>query len=301
MTARARRCRWLVPVVVACLAGGAAAETAKKPEATVLLERAIAGEKEPGQLEKALAELDALAAKQARDPDVHYARGWVLSHLGRGDEAVVAYDRAFELAPTLADAAYNAGVVHGRAGRPREAAAHFDKALGANPRHVDAAYNAGQAYYDAAMYPKAAERWQKAAALAPNDFQTAKKLVQAYVALDDARMTARARDTVFALRRASRDPAIAKLSSYVYDQFDVGTHHIFVHEAFDPKAFVFQFTVTENDRTLGSITFEPRAGGGFALALDRAGKRSVLATSWKERPDYKLLKAEATRAISASF
>jgi tetratricopeptide (TPR) repeat protein len=288
------------------LAGTAAAET-KKSEAVTLLERAIEKQKEPGLLEKTLGELDALAAKSARDAEVHYARGWVLSHLGRDEEAIVAYDKAFELAPTFSDAAYNAGVVLGRSGRPREAALHFDKALAANGKHVDAAYNAGQAYFDAALYGKAAERWQKAAALAPNDFQTAKKLVQAYVALDDARMTARARDTVFAMHRAAvagqkgADPAVAKLTSYVYDQFDVGMRHVFAHEAFDPKAYLYQFTITENDRTIGSVTVEARTGGAFGLALDKGGKKSILAQSWKERPDYKQLKAEAIKAIAASF
>jgi tetratricopeptide (TPR) repeat protein len=295
-------------VVAAPLSGTARAEP--DSEGLAILKVAMEKEKEPGALDKALADLDALVAKQPKQADAHYARGWVLSRLGRAEPAVAAYDKAFELDKKLADAAYNAGVVLARAGKPKDAAVRFDRALAAAPKHVDAAYNAGQTYYDLKQFAKAAERWTTASRLAPDDFNAAKKIVQAYMALGKEAEAMKAREKVFALKKAAKDPQLAKMKSYVFDQLDVGKYHIFVYEAFDTSgdlAYVYQFQVTERDRVVGSVNLETSAvireqGVPYILGMDKDGKHSSFADkTWKTLPPYKVVKAEAIKKIQAAF
>ncbi len=311
-----------VLAVMLAVGGNAGAETPKaakpeapsaeapKSEALVILERAIANEKSVAALDKAVVDLDALIAKDPKDADAHYARGWVLSHQGKNEPAVAAYDRAFELDGKLADAAYNAGVVFGKLGNPKEAAVRFERALAVNPKHVDAAYNAGQSYYDAKDFANAGKRWEVAAKLEPDDFQIAKKLVQAYVAQGKPAELKKARDRVFAIWKASKDPEIKKLKSYVYDQFEVGKYHIYVYEAFDTSgdlAYVYQFKVTLRDKSLGSVNLETSAvireqRVPYILGVDKDSSHETLAEhTWKKLPDYKTVKAVATKTIEERF
>jgi hypothetical protein len=120
----------------------------------------------------------------------------------------------------------------------------------------------------------------------------------------------KAREKVLALRKAAKDPQLAKLKSYVFDQFDVGKHHIFVYEAFDTSgdlAYVYQFQVTERDRPLGSVNLETSAvireqGVPYILGMDKDGKHASFADkTWKTLPAYKVVKAEAIKKIQASF
>ncbi len=276
----------------------------KRPPALEILERAISGEKDTKVLTQALADLDALIKKSPKDADAHYARGWVLSRVGkRDDEAVTAYDRAFDLDPRLADAAYNAGVVLGRLGNSKDAALRFDRALRVNPKHADAAYNAGQSYYDVADYENAAARWETAAKLQPDDFQIAKKLVQAYVGLGKPAAVTKARQRVFAMWKAHKDPDLAKLKSYVYDQLAVGKYHVYVYEAFEPSATMptFQAKVALKDKVIGSVTLETK-DGRYVVGVDKAGEHTVLAEhDWKRQPDYKTWKDIVTKTIEKQF
>jgi tetratricopeptide (TPR) repeat protein len=288
---------------------GVAAPQRQKSPALAILKAAMEKEKDAAALAKALADLDAVIAKQPKDPDALYARGWVLAHLGRSDQAVAAYDQAFEIDKTLASASYNAGVVLAETGRQKEALMRFDRALAADPKLIDAAYNAGQGYYNVKDFAKAAERWETASRLAPDDFDVAKKLVQTYVALGKDAEAARARARVFALKKAAKDPKLAAMKSYVYDQFDLGAHHIYVYETFDTSgdlAYVYKFVVTYQDKPLGSVNLETSAvvrelGTPFILGMDKPGKHISLGKTWKQPPPYKVIRAEATKAIEANF
>jgi tetratricopeptide (TPR) repeat protein len=276
----------------------------KRPPALDILERAITGEKDAKVLTQALADLDALIKKSPKDADAHYARGWVLSRVGkRDDEAVAAYDRAFDLDPRLADAAYNAGVVLGRLGNPKDAALRFDRALRVNPKHADAAYNAGQSYYDVGDFEAAAARWETASKLQPDDFQIAKKLVQAYVGVGKPGPIARARQRVFAMWKAHKDPDLAKLKSYVYDQLAVGKYHVYVYEAFEPSEAVpmFQAKIALKDKVIGSVTLESKSGR-YVVGVDKAGEHTVLTEhDWKKPPDYRTWKDIVTKTIDKQF
>ena len=304
--------RFVVVALVLAFAGHAMAEPDAKPKskALVILEGAISNERDPKELEKALAEADALIAKNAKDSDAHYVRGWVLSRLGKSQESVAAYDRAFELDPRLVDAAYNAGVVLGRTGDSKAAIVRFDRALKANPKHVDAAYNAGQASYDLGEVAKAAAYWETAMKLSPEDFQVAKKLVQAYVALGKADKVKRARDRVFAMWKSRKDPEVGNLKSYVYDQFTAGKYHVYVFETFAPSgdlAYIWQAKVVLKDKVLGSVNLETSAalrdkGVPFILRYDSGGEHTTLPEhNWKKLPDYATFKALVARTIDSKF
>ncbi|TMQ20110.1 MAG: tetratricopeptide repeat protein [Deltaproteobacteria bacterium] len=162
-------------------------------EARAILDKAIKNERDKKVLDESLAALDRLLAKTAKDPEAHYARGWVLSRLERPAEAVAEYDQALAIDPKLADAAYNAGVVLGGLKKEKEAVVYFDRALAINPKFVDAAYNAGQGYYNLKDFVHAAERWIAAEKLAPEDFAVARKLVQVHHALHKDAEAAKAR------------------------------------------------------------------------------------------------------------
>ncbi|MEO8704525.1 MAG: tetratricopeptide repeat protein [Kofleriaceae bacterium] len=301
--------RLLVALWVAlAIAGPAFAET--KSDALPILDRAISKEKDPKALAQALAELDAVIAKNPKDPIAYYSRGWVLSRTGKNADAVIAYDRAFELDARVADAAYNAGVVLGRVGNSVDAAVRFDRALKANPQHVDAAFNAGQIYYDLKDYAKAAARWEAAAKLSPEDFQVAKKLVQAYVAAGKSVPLKRARDRVIAMWKSGKDPELGKQRSYLYDQFAAGKYYVYVYEAFDTSTdltHVWQAKVTLKDKPVGSINLETSAalrerGMAFGIGVDKGSEHSALVEhQWKKQPDYKVYKALVARLVDARF
>jgi tetratricopeptide (TPR) repeat protein len=286
-----------------------AAQPAASPVAA-LFERVQAGAADAKVLDAGLVEIDAVIAKNAKDPDAHYVRGWILSRLGKGDEAIASYDRAFALDKKLASALYNAGVVHAGEGRTKEALAYFDRALKVDPKLVDAAYNAGQVAYNDKDFAKAARFWQVAAKLRPDDFETAKKLVQTYVALDKPRELKKARDKLFEIKKASKEPRIAAMKAYVFDQLDVGRFHIYVYESFDPSgdlAYVYRFDVSIHDRLLGSINLETSAviremGTPFILGMDQNNKHTTFPEhAWKTLPPYKEVRALAVKLIGEKF
>lgn len=292
----------------------AAAPDAEPPAvhspAEVIFQRVFDTPDDQQALAQALAELDALIAKTPKDPIAHYARGWVLSHSGKPEDAIAAYDRAIALDKKLSSALYNAGVVLTNLGRTKEARGYFERALKADPGNIDAAYNLGQLHYDAKDFAKASKYWKIAAKLAPEDFQTAKKLVQAAMALGKAKEIEKARAVVFALHAASKDPQVAKLTSYVCDQFDVGKYHIYVYEAFDISgdlAYLYEFKVTEKDKPIGSVNLETSAviremGVQFLLGMNQGNKHSSFNEhQWKQRPEYKAVRKLAAEVIAARF
>jgi tetratricopeptide (TPR) repeat protein len=289
-------------VVVIAMTTNARAES----EAIAILKNAIAHETDKQVLADSLAGVDKVIAKNDKDPDAHYARGWVLSRLARRDEAVVEYDHALALDPKLADAAYNAGVVLTDLKKEKDAVARFDKAFAIDPKHVDAAYNAGQGYYNLKDYKHAAERWNAAQKLAPDDFQIAKKLVQVHHAVGDDAAAAKARDAVFALWKAGK---AGKNKDYVFDQFDVGTNHVFAYETFDTSgdlAYVYRFDVTANDKRLGSVNLETSAaireqGVPYLLGMNKGSTHSQLGKMFNKLPTYKELKPLVVDAIKTKF
>lgn len=275
-----------------------------------IFERASANEGDQKAMAERLVEIDAVLTANAKDPDAHYVRGWILSRLGRGDEAIASYDRAFALDKKLAAALYNAGVVHAGKGRTKEALDYFERALKVDPKLVDAAYNAGQVAYNTKDFARAAKFWQLAAKQKPDDFDTAKKLVQAYVALDKPKELKKARDKLFAIKKASKEPRVVAMTSYVYDQLQVGKYHVYVYESFDLSgdlAYLYRFDVTQHDRLLGSVNVETSAlireqGVPFVLGMDKDNKHTTFSEyAWKKQPAYKEARDLAIKVIGEKF
>lgn len=292
----------VVVAVVLALASGAHADT----DVRAILDNAIQHERDKRVLEESLASLDQWLVKHSEDPDAHYARGWVLSHLGRTADAITAYNRALTLHPRFADAAYNAGVVYGGLKKDKEAIVYFDKALAIDPTLVDAAYNAGQSYYNLKDFAHALARWSAAQKLAPDDFAIARKLVQAYHALGKDAEAVKARDKVFALYKEGK---AGTAKDFVFDQFDVGKRHVYAKETFDTSgdlAYVYRFDVTLDDKRLGSVNLETSAvireqGVPYLLGMDKGDTHSELGRMFKTLPAYKELKPLVIEAIKTRF
>ncbi len=275
-----------------------------------ILREAMAKADDRAFLERSLAAVDEETRKNPKGANNHYARGWLLSRLKRGEEAVAAYDEANRVSPGFADALYNAGVVLAGLGKVDEALARWEAAIAANPKHVDAYYNAAQNYYNRKDFKRALDRWSKARALVPKDFDIVKKVLQAENALGDREAAAKTRLALFELRRTSEDPRIRQLKSYVFDQFDVGKAHIYVYETFEPEGDLYQvyrFQITDpSGKAVGSIDLESsavirEAGTPYVLGMNVEGEHTTFSIGYKALPAYTDLKETVTPLIEKHF
>jgi hypothetical protein len=134
-------------------------------------------------------------------------------------------------------------------------------------------------------------------------------VLQAENALGDREAAVEARKAVYELWRASEDPEVRGLSEYVFDQFDVGTAHVYAYETFEPAAghaAVYTFRVTESGRTVGSVALAPKTPAGaratsYGLDIIR-GKRTVATPrAFSGVPDYEALKPMVRDLIAEHF
>ncbi|TNF30967.1 MAG: tetratricopeptide repeat protein [Deltaproteobacteria bacterium] len=279
-------------------------------EALKILERGMADPGNATLLGQLLGEVDREVASHPDAPSAHYARGWLLSHLGRGEEAVKAYDRASALDPKLADALYNCGVVLSDLGRHDEALARWDAATKVDPRMIDAYYNAAQTYYNRRQFKEALERWEQAAALDPGDFGVAKKVLQALNALGDKPRAAKAREALIALWKSAEDERVRGLSEFCFDQRDVGKAHVYIYETFEPKGdlyYVYTVRVAgPQNKLAGAVMLESSAvirelGTPYVLGFNRNEQHHTTDRAYKELPSWDLLWPEMEKIIRAEF
>jgi len=78
----------------------------------------------------------------------HVNLGLEYSHIGKKNEAEIAFKRALAINPRYADAHYNLGKLECDRGEKKKALASFKKAVEFNPRHPEAHHNLGNAYND---------------------------------------------------------------------------------------------------------------------------------------------------------
>lgn len=264
-----------------------------------ILKKAVATPEDKDALKERLKELETALGGRTDVALGEYSRGWILSHLGRNEESVAAYDRATALDPKMRDAWYNAGVLLSDMGRIQEAIEHYKESLRVDPSHTDAAYNLGQIFYNQKDFVTALDWWQKARTLSPEDFGVVKKVLQAQNALgrrEDAEVT---REEVFRLHRESKDASIRALKRYCFDQFDVDKLHVFAYEIFEPAgedAVLYTFLATWPDAkvwgevTVVSLGKEPAKPGPHRLDVKVGGKKSGEPVLLKSLPDYPALK-----------
>jgi tetratricopeptide (TPR) repeat protein len=98
--------------------------------------------------------------------------GATLVNLGRGDEALKAYDKAVQLKPLDADLWRNLGNVLIEVNRPADAILSFQHALKLNPRHWDAANKVALLLYRSERFEEALACYNLCDELEPNHCQT---------------------------------------------------------------------------------------------------------------------------------
>ena len=96
-----------------------------------------------------------------------FNRGNALLELGRPDEAVASYDKAVALNPSLAGLWNNRGTALRSARRPSEALASFERAIALDGRHTNALTNRAIALYDLKRFDDARAAADAALAVTP--------------------------------------------------------------------------------------------------------------------------------------
>jgi|GEM_PF-1677686 len=297
-------------LALASFASAAGAATPEEKQATSILERGSADPANAKLLGELLGEID----KQiAAHPDVaieHYVRGWLLSHLGRREEAVKAYDKAVEIDPKLSDALYNCGVVLSDLGRFEEAIARWDAATKVDPRHIDAYYNAAQTHYNRHQYDEALSRWEKALAVDPGDFDIQKKVLQALNGMGDKARAAKARDALIQMWKTSDDERVRGLREFCFDQKDVGKVHVYAYETFEPKGdLVYHYTfrlTDEKNQLIGAVMLESSAvirelGTPYLIGYNRDEKHHSTGHTYAKLPTWEQLWPDVEKVVREAF
>jgi tetratricopeptide (TPR) repeat protein len=212
--------------------------------------------KDTAALKADLAQADDLVAKYPSAASAHWSRARALSGLGRKEEAIVEYTRTAATPAFATDAHYNVGVILEDLGRRAEAMAEYRAAIAADPKNTDAAYNLAQNAYLDGDFAEALDKWLIVKRETPDDFQTSRKLVQAYWALGREADALRARDEVLRIRTQAKDPAIAKVADWVFDQIVLPKGRVYAREPFASADFLYRFQVmNEKDDRVGELVF----------------------------------------------
>jgi len=104
---------------------------------------------------------------QAALVEAHYNRGVVLDRLGRGDEAIAAWERTIAVCPAHAEALGQIGRTMLTRQRWKEAREFLERAVGANPRSFSAHNGLGAALRQLGETARAAGHFRRATALSP--------------------------------------------------------------------------------------------------------------------------------------
>ncbi len=162
-------------IVACCLAfGGIAAAQAPTVTPAPSEREQIARLVRDKQLDAALARADAFLAKSPRDAQVRFLRGVLLADLGRGAEAVAAFESLVQDFPELPEPYNNLAVLYAAQGRYEQARTLLQQAIEAQPNYVTAYENLGDLHI-----ALAADAYQRGAKLAPNDAALVRKLALA--------------------------------------------------------------------------------------------------------------------------
>ena len=109
---------------------------------------------------------DALAAR------AWFSMGFLFGEQGEWKEAIVAFDKALQLNPSLAIAFYNRGVAKGSLGQHEAAILDYDEAICLDPDYVPAYNNRGLAKNKLGQYEGAIVDFDEALRLRPDDAAT---------------------------------------------------------------------------------------------------------------------------------
>lgn len=124
-----------------------------------------------GRPGEALAQADAVLAKNPRDAQMRFVRGVILTDLKRNDEAKAVFQQLTEDFPELPEPYNNLAVLYAGEGRLTNARAALEAALVAAPNYATAYENLGDLYLQFA-----ADAYQRALTLDPANRQAGSKL-----------------------------------------------------------------------------------------------------------------------------
>lgn len=127
-----------------------------------------------GRFDEALETYDTLLAEAAdagASPEILNNRGLALFHLGRLDEAVVAFRAALNLLPDFAIAESNLGLALLNQKQFEEAIGPLQRALALDPSLIEAHYNLGLALYRSGRNAEAIVSYEQFIAKAPKDYR----------------------------------------------------------------------------------------------------------------------------------
>lgn len=277
----------------------------KKDLALDLLEMALARKDEPVALASALIALDRLTRQRPKHTLAHYASGRVLMLLGRYQLALGAFRVALESDLGFFEAHYYEGVCQWLLGYDDRALEKLVEACRVDPTRFEPWFDRGQIHANRAEHAEALDAFSEAHRLEPDDFPCLKKLLQSQIRVgrwEEARISHGALRRLWA---TSDDPALARVESYVLDQFEVGERDVLAIETFEPRGdpqVLMSFAVTEGGRLVFSVNLESsvalRSGQvGWILVVQEGDVRIGTGLQYRERPAYPLLRREVEPLI----
>jgi len=279
----------------------------KKDLALDLLEMALARKDEPVALASALIALDRLTRQRPEHALAHYASGRILVLLGRYQLALGAFRVATQCDASLFEAHYHEGICQWLLGYDERALLKLGAATHVDPNRFEPWYDMGQIHANRGEAELALSAFQHANERRPNDFPSLKKLLQSQIRMG---LWEAARISHNALRRLwidaisspneSTDPELARLESYVIDQFEIDERDVLAIETFEPRGdpqVLMSFVVTEAGSILYSANLEGSialraAGWAWILIVQEGDVRITTDIRYFERPSYPVLRQD---------
>lgn len=284
----------------------------KKDLALDLLEMALARKDEPVALASALIALDRLTGQRPDHALAHYASGRILMLLGKYQLALGAFRVATDSDASLFEAHYHEGVCHWLLGYDQAALDKLHAAIAVDPNRFEPWYDKGQIHANRHEHNDAKDAFEQAHILQPSDFPTLKKLLQSQIRIglwDAARHSHAALRVLWANARddaaRDRDATLARVESYVLDQFEIAGRDVLAIETFAPRGepkVAMSFAVTEAGRLVFSVNLESSraleaAGWAWALITQAGDVRIASDVRYHERPAYPLLRRDVEALI----
>ena len=138
-----------------------------------------------GRMRKADDLLTRAVAQDPKDAQGQYYLGLVRLSQNRDADALVAFNAAKSLQPTMAEAFYNAGQANSRLNKNAEAVQDFVQATTLKPAYFDAWFGLGSAYFEMNDYQKAMDAYEKAKRLKNDNAEVVANLGDVYRQLGD--------------------------------------------------------------------------------------------------------------------
>ncbi|MGE5278953.1 MAG: protein kinase domain-containing protein [Acidobacteriota bacterium] len=133
---------------------------------------------------RAIAAADRAARLDPGIPDVHAARGLVLTRVGKGGEAIAEFQIALSQAPNSVDALLGLAGAYESVGRNTEAEATHRRALAFQPSYWAGYNRLGVFFFSRGRYADAAEMFRRVVELAPDSVRGWNNLGAAYQRMD---------------------------------------------------------------------------------------------------------------------